>query len=63
MLEKKIISQAELERVLEEQPTSGKKLGELLIQKGFIKPKELQCLLREQTWRKRGVWLKLPSAV
>jgi UDP-glucose 4-epimerase len=61
--EKNLISSEQLERTLEEQSASGKKLGELLVQQRYIEQDTLEFLLREQKWRRQGVWLKLPAAV
>lgn len=62
MLNKKLISQQDLNRALTEQAKIGKKLGEILIEKEIISPSTLEFLRKEQTWRKQGLWLKIPTA-
>lgn len=63
LLDKKMISPLNLEQALAEQSTSGKKLGELLVEHGIIQQNTLEFVLKEQGWRKQGVWIKIPAAV
>jgi len=52
-----IISDTELEMVLQEQRYLDRKFGEILIHKGLISAPDLQRLLLEQQWHREGVWL------
>jgi len=57
LVDKKIISQTQLESVLTTQFRHNKKLGELLIEQNLISPKQLQQALKEQYWRQNGYWV------
>ncbi len=62
MLNKKLISQQDLNRALADQVKIGKKLGEILVEKELISASTLEFLLKEQAWRQQGLWLKIPTA-
>lgn len=57
LVNKKIISQAQLESVLTAQFRSDKKLGELLVEQKLISRKQLEQALKEQYWRRNGFWV------
>ncbi|MFB2879582.1 hypothetical protein [Floridanema aerugineum] len=57
LVNKKIISQTQLESVLTIQFRNNKKLGELLLEHQLISPNELQQALKEQYWRRNGYWV------
>lgn len=57
LVNKKIISQTQLESILTIQFRSDKKLGELLLEQKLISPNQLQQALKEQYWRKNGYWV------
>ncbi len=59
LLHNQVISQTELETVLNEQILTQKKLGELLVQKSLVSTDKLVDLLTEQYWRKQGLWLAI----
>lgn len=61
LTEYKIISETELEQALQEQLLTGQKLGEILVQKAVISAQDIERFLLEQTWRRQGVWLQLPT--
>lgn len=62
LVKSKIISQMELEQLLEEQQQTREKLGELLIKKSLISRQRLESLLIEQSWRRQGMWLQVSNA-
>jgi len=53
----KLISQDELQSILERQPHSSKRIGELLVEQSLISPQDLDNALKEQHWRDRGYWV------
>jgi aspartate ammonia-lyase len=57
LVNKKIISQSQLESVLTTQFRQPKKLGELLLEQKLISHKQLQQALKEQYWRRNGYWV------
>ncbi|OKH37947.1 hypothetical protein NIES2119_12085 [[Phormidium ambiguum] IAM M-71] len=57
LVNKKIISQAQLESVLTTQFRYDKKLGELLVEQKLISRKQLDQALKEQYWRRNGYWV------
>lgn len=57
LVDKKIISQAQLESVLTIQFRYDKKLGELLVEQKLISRKQLEQALKEQYWRQNGYWV------
>ena len=57
LVNKKFISQTQLESVLTTQFRHDKKLGELLIERKLISPQQLQQALKEQYWRRNGYWV------
>ncbi len=57
LLKKKLISLDQLEQALNLQCLYSKKLGELLINKGWLQPHDLYQALQEQHWRKQGFWI------
>lgn len=52
-----IISDAELDLVLQEQRSLDQKMGEILVHRNLISAPELQRFLQEQQWHRDGVWL------
>ena len=52
-----IISDAELDLVLQEQRSLDQKMGEILVRRGLISAPELERFLQEQQWHRDGVWL------
>lgn len=57
LVNKKFISQAQLESVLTIQFRYDKKLGELLVEQKLISHKQLEQALKEQYWRQNGYWV------
>lgn len=57
LVNKKFISQAQLESVLTIQFRYDKKLGELLVEQKLISRKQLEQTLKEQYWRQNGYWV------
>ncbi|MFB2893028.1 hypothetical protein ACE1CI_08960 [Aerosakkonemataceae cyanobacterium BLCC-F50] len=57
LVNKKIISQAQLESVLTIQFRCEKKLGELLLEQKLISHQQLEQALKEQYWRRNGYWV------
>lgn len=57
LVNKKILSQAQLESVLTIQFRHDKKLGELLLEQKLITHKQLEQALKEQYWRRNGYWV------
>ena len=57
LLNKKLISSAQLESALNQQERSRQKLGELLVETKLISEQQLAQLLQEQYWRKNGYWV------
>jgi hypothetical protein len=57
LLNKKLISPAQLESVLCQQRQCRQKLGELLVEAKLISDQQLAQLLQEQYWRKNGYWV------
>lgn len=57
LLKRNLISIDQLEQALNLQTICALKLGELLINKGWLKPNELQLALQEQYWREHGFWV------
>ena len=53
----KLISENELQPVLEDQPHSSKRIGELLVERSLISLDDLNNALKEQYWRDRGYWV------
>lgn len=57
LLRRQLISQNQLDEVIEIQASCRQKLGELLMFQGWIQPNDLEAALREQYWRENGYWL------
>jgi len=57
LVNKKIISQGQLESALNLQFYKHKKLGELLVEQKLISREELELALKEQYWRRNGYWV------
>ncbi|BBC26850.1 hypothetical protein [Pseudanabaena sp. ABRG5-3] len=57
LVRKKLISQAQLDQDLNLVDVTGKRLGELLLDKGEISDSQLKDALNEQYWRKNGFWI------
>lgn len=57
LVNKKIISQAQLNLALKLQFYNNKKLGELLVEQELISREELEQALKEQYWRRNGFWV------
>lgn len=57
LVRKKLISQAQLDQDLNLVDVTGKRLGELLLDKGEISDSQLKDALNEQYWRKNGFWV------
>ena len=53
----KLISQDELQTILEHQSQSSKRIGELLVERSLISHEDLNDALKEQYWRDRGYWV------
>jgi UDP-glucose 4-epimerase len=62
LLNKELISVQELNQALTEQKKLGKKLGEILVENTLISSSLLEFVLKEQTWRKQGLWVKVNQA-
>ena len=57
LVNRKLLTRDQIHIVLLEQINSGKKLGELLIEKNWIRLDELKWALQEQYWRNNGYWV------
>ncbi|MBE9228800.1 hypothetical protein IQ264_25645 [Phormidium sp. LEGE 05292] len=57
LVNKKIISQTQLESALNLQFYQHRKLGELLLEQQLISSEELELALKEQYWRRNGYWV------
>jgi hypothetical protein len=57
LVNKKTISQAQLESALIVQFHDDKKLGELLVEQHLICCDQLEQALKEQYWRRNGYWV------
>lgn len=57
LVNKKFISQSQLESALNLQFSQNKKLGELLLDQQLISREELELALKEQYWRRNGYWV------
>lgn len=53
LVQKKLISQNQLNIALAEQKKNGKKLGTILVQKQWLKPEQLKQTLAQQRWYRR----------
>lgn len=61
LLNKELISPQELNNSLTDQEKIGKKLGEILVEKALISGSLLELVLKEQSWRKQGLWLNVKT--
>lgn len=57
LVNKKMISQTQLEAVLNLQFSDHQKIGELLVEQQLISREELDQALKEQYWRRNGYWV------
>ena len=57
LIQERLISEVELNRVLEEQRNSNKRLGELLLEEKLVPQEKLQKVVEKQYWQKNGFWL------
>lgn len=57
LVNKKTISQIQLESALTFQSCHGQKIGELLVEQQLISREELEQALKEQYWRRNGYWV------
>ncbi|BFM38738.1 hypothetical protein [Synechocystis sp. LKSZ1] len=57
LIRKKLISEYQLLEAVELQHSYRLKLGELLVRCGYIAPTQLEEALREQQWRRQGLWV------
>ncbi|NJM85837.1 MAG: WecB/TagA/CpsF family glycosyltransferase [Hydrococcus sp. RU_2_2] len=57
LVQNHIISQAKLNKLLDLQQSNHCRLGEVIIQQKILSPQQLEQFLREQYWRKQGLWL------
>ena len=57
LINRKTLTREQVQIVLSEQIHSGKKLGELLIEKNWIRLDELKWALQEQYWRNNSYWV------
>lgn len=57
LLKKKWISFNQLEVTVNQQEKTNHRLGELLLQQGFIAQEQLEQALKEQYWRRNGYWV------
>ena len=57
LVQKKLIAGTQLHEVLFKQSETPKRLGQLLIEAGYISKGQLKSALREQYWRQNGYWL------
>lgn len=57
LLRKKLLSGQQLAKLLTEQQSASRKLGELLLEQGIISETDLVTGLQEQRWRKEGFWV------
>ena len=57
LIQKRLISEVELNQVLEEQNISNKILGKLLLEKKLVSQEKLKELVEKQYWQKNGFWL------
>lgn len=57
MLNKRWISEEQLEHALSLAAQHNTRLGEMLLQLGWIGEKQLEQALKEQYWRQHGFWV------
>ena len=57
LINKKLITPAQLNAVLLQQQQCREKLGSLLVEAKLISDQQLAQLLREQYWRRNGYWV------
>ncbi len=57
LVHKKLISSTDLDEGLAVQNVTGKKLGEILVQRNLVPQPELERILQEQHWRNAGFWV------
>ena len=57
LVQKRVISQEQLNDILAVQSFSQQKLGELLLESSLISTETLDTTLKEQYWRNNGFWV------
>ncbi|WP_293164750.1 hypothetical protein [Okeania sp. SIO2C9] len=57
LIRRQLISQAQLNQVIDIQTSCHQKIGELLLFQGWIREDDLEAALREQYWRENGYWV------
>lgn len=57
LVQKKVISQGQLDQLLTLQSFNHRMLGELLMERSLISAENLAHVLKEQYWRNNGYWV------
>ena len=57
LIHKRLIVWSQLQEALFKQSETPKRLGQLLVEAGYISQGELKATLREQYWRQNGYWV------
>ena len=57
LVRKRLLSQSQLDRIIIGQTSTNQKLGELLVDQGFIDHQTLEQAPSEQTWRSHDFWV------
>ena len=57
LLRRQLISKLQLETILFQQQSCSQKIGELLLEKGWVSEQDLTMALKEQQWRYQGFWV------
>ena len=57
LLTKQLVSDAQLSQALTKQRLTNQRLGEVLVQEGFISLEQLAIVLKEQYLRNNGFWV------
>ncbi len=57
LIRRQLISEDQLNQVIDIQSSCDQKIGELLLFQGWIREDDLESALREQYWRENGYWI------
>ena len=57
LIQKKLIAGRQLHEALFKQSETQKRLGQLLVEAGYISEVQLELALQEQYWRQNGYWV------
>jgi UDP-glucose 4-epimerase len=57
LVRKRVITRSQLRECLAIQRQTKQKLGQIILEKRLLSPKELSLFLKEQHWRNFGYWV------